>query len=176
MLVVNETFVPIKDYEGLYEISSEGRVKSCKKKDFFLKQHDDSRGYLFVNLSKDGKAISTKVHRLVATHFLDNPDNLRDVNHIDENKYNNSCSNLVWVTHQDNINHGTRNLRANNTKSKEVYQLTKEDVFVAKFRNGYEAQEVTQIKESSISACCNGKRKTAGGFKWSFTYVGSEEK
>lgn len=151
MLVVNETFIPIKGYEGLYEISSEGRVKSCRKKDFFLKQHDDTHGYLFVNLSKNGKGTSIKVHRLVAEHFLDNPCNLRDVNH------------------------GTRNLRANTTKSKEVYQLTKEDVLVAKFKNGYEAQEVTQIKESSISACCNGKRKTAGGFKWSFTYVGSEE-
>lgn len=50
------------------------------------------------------------------------------------------------------------NLRANDTKSKEVYQLTKEDVLVAKFKNGYEAQEVTKIKESSISACCNGSR------------------
>lgn len=115
-MLVEEIFVPIVGYEGL-----------------------------FVNLSKNGKAVSTKIHRLVATHFLENPNGLRDVNH------------------------GTRNLRANDTKSKEVYQLTKEDVLVAKFKNGYEAQEVTKIKESSISACCNGRRK------WSFTYVGSKK-
>lgn len=120
-MLVEEIFVPIVGYEGLYEISNTGKVKSCK------------------------------IHRLVATHFLENPNGLRDVNH------------------------GTGNLRANDTKSKEVYQLTKEDVLVAKFRNGYEAQEVTKIKESSISACCNGRRKTAGGFKWSFTYVGSKK-
>lgn len=154
-MLVEEIFVPIVGYEGLYEIST-GKVKSCKK-NLLLKQHDDGRGYLFVNLSKNGKAVSTKIHRLVATHFLENPNGLRDVNH------------------KDNINHGTRNLRANDTKSKEVYQLTKEDVLVAKFKNGYEAQEVTKIKESSISACCNGRRKTAGGFKWSFTYVGSKK-
>lgn len=145
-MLVEEIFVPIVGYEGLYEISNTGKVKSCKK-NLLLKQHDD--GYLFVNLSKNGKAVSTKIHRLVATHFLENP-----------NGY---------------VNHGTRNLRANDTKSKEVYQLTKEDVLVAKFKNGYEAQEVTKIKESSISACCNGRRKTAGGFKWSFTYVGSKK-
>lgn len=155
-MLVEEIFVPIVGYEGLYEISNTGKVKSCKK-NLLLKQHDDGRGYLFVNLSKNGKAVSTKIHRLVATHFLENPNGLRDVNH------------------KDNINHGTRNLRANDTKSKEVYQLTKEDVLVAKFKNGYEAQEVTKIKESSISACCNGRRKTAGGFKWSFTYVGSKK-
>lgn len=113
-MLVEEIFVPIVGYEGLYEISNTGKVKSCKK-NLLLKQHDDGRGYLFVNL------------------------------------------------------------RANDTKSKEVYQLTKEDVLVAKFKNGYEAQEVTKIKESSISACCNDRRKTAGGFKWSFTYVGSKK-
>lgn len=146
-MLVEEIFVPIVGYEGLYEISNTGKVKSCKK-NLLLKQHDDGRGYLFVNLSKNGK---------------------------DEDKHNNMSSNLEWASHQDNINHGTRNLRANDTKSKEVYQLTKEDVLVAKFKNGYEAQEVTKIKESSISACCNGRRKTAGGFKWSFTYVGSKK-
>lgn len=142
-MLVEEIFVPIVGYEGLYEISN------------------------------TGKAVSTKIHRLVATHFLENPNGLRDVK--DEDKHNNMSSNLEWASHQDNINHGTRNLRANDTKSKEVYQLTKEDVLVAKFKNGYEAQEVTKIKESSISACCNGRRKTAGGFKWSFTYVGSKK-
>lgn len=119
-MLVEEIFVPIIGYEGLYEISNTGKAKS------------------------------TKIHRLVATHFLENPGGLRDVNH------------------------GTRNLRANNTKSKEVYQFTKDGELVAKFRNGYEAQEVTKIKESSISACCNGRRKTAGGFKWSF-YAGSKK-
>lgn len=173
-MLVEEIFVPIVGYEGLYEISNTGKVKSCKK-NLLLKQHDDGRGYLFVNLSKNGKAVSTKIHRLVATHFLENPNGLRDVNHKDEDKHNNMSSNLEWASHQDNINHGTRNLRANDTKSKEVYQLTKEDVLAAKFKNGYEAQEVTKIKESSISACCNGRRKTAGGFKWSFTYVGSKK-
>lgn len=172
-MLVEEIFVPIIGYEGLYEISNTGKVRSCKR-NLLLKQNDDGRGYLFVNLCRDGKAKSTKVHRLVATHFLENPGGLRDVNHKDENKHNNLFSNLEWVSHQDNINHGTRNLRANNTKSKEVYQFTKDGELVAKFRNGYEAQEVTKIKESSISACCNGRRKTAGGFKWSF-YAGSKK-
>lgn len=66
-MLVEEIFVPIVGYEGLYEISNTGKVKSCKK-NLLLKQHDDGRGYLFVNLSKNGKAVSTKIHRLVATH------------------------------------------------------------------------------------------------------------
>lgn len=175
-MIEDETFVSIEGYEGLYEISNKGRVKSCKRKDFYLKPNDDSHGYLFVNLSKGGKVTHAKIHRLVALHFIDNPNNYRDVNHIDEDKYNNSHSNLEWVTHKDNINHGTRNLRANNTRSKEVLQLTKDDKIIASYKNGYEAQAVTEIKESSISACCRGKRKTAGGFKWRFVHVGSEEK
>ena len=176
-----EEFRPIVGYEGLYEISSTGKVKSCERmirlknrykkiEEHFIAQKDDTNGYLVVNLWKNNKLTHFKVHRLVAIAFIPNPLNLRDVNHIDENNYNNNASNLEWISHRDNLNYGSRNERANATRSKEVSQYDKTtQTLLATYKNAYIAESITGVSESNISACCLNKRKSAGGYIWKFT-------
>lgn len=170
MQVINdaEIFKEINDFEGYY-ISNLGRVKSCKRKtEKFIAVKDDTHGYLIVKLWKDNKQYSKKIHRLVAEAFISNPENLRDVNHRDENKHNNCVENLEWISHKDNINYGTRNERANKTKSKAIIQLDLNGNVINEFISSYDAERQLDISESNINQCCNGKRKTAGGYKWQF--------
>lgn len=87
----------------------------------FLKPIVDAWGYVRVNLSSGGKVKAHKIHRLVAQAYIPNPDNLSDINHLDEDKSNNSVDNLEWCSHKDNCNHGTRNqrIKENNIKTKQ---------------------------------------------------------
>lgn len=92
----------IKNFEGLYQITDDGSVYSiCKDK--YLKPRKDKDGYLLVNLYKDKKQYTCKVHRLVAEAFIDNPEGKNEVNHIDCHRDNNCVSNLEWVTHRENV-------------------------------------------------------------------------
>lgn len=99
----------IKNYEGLYAVTSCGRVWSYTHNRFLNPQSNGA--YYQVNLSKQGKTQHLFIHRLVAQAYLDNPDGLPQVNHIDENKANNAVTNLEWCTVKENANHGTRNSR-----------------------------------------------------------------
>ena len=111
-----------KDYEGHYQVSNCGRVKSIKfGKEIILKQNIKG-GYYSVVLSKNGILKNYLVHRLVAEAFLDNPDNLPQVNHKDECKTNNIVSNLEWCDRKYNVNYGSRNKRAAEKLSKIVRQ------------------------------------------------------
>ena len=92
----------IKGFEGLYQITDEGQVYSLYSKKY-LKPRKDKDGYLQVNLYKDKKQYTKKIHRLVAEAFLDNSDNKKEVNHIDCQRDNNCVSNLEWVTRRENI-------------------------------------------------------------------------
>lgn len=94
---MEEIWKDIKDYEGLYQVSSFGRVKSFYT-NRILKGSEDSWGYLQVKLYKNGIKSNKKMHRLVAQSFIPNPENKPEVNHIDENKTNNKLSNLEWST------------------------------------------------------------------------------
>lgn len=100
-----EVWKEVKDYEGAYKISNLGNVLSCKYVVPRLLTPDKSTGYYRVCLSKKGFKKQTLIHRLIADHFILNPNNKTQVNHIDENKLNNSISNLEWVTHRENIEH-----------------------------------------------------------------------
>lgn len=125
-----EEWRPIEGYEGIYEVSSYGRVRSldryvrCKSKSYRLKKGSilspakDKNGYLKVVLSCNRKCNTINVHRLVAQAFIPNPDNLPEVNHKDEDKTNNSVDNLEWCNHSYNINYGTRKERERDTKMK----------------------------------------------------------
>ena len=112
---MEEEWRPIKDYEGLYEVSNMGRVKSLKRHDTLGREKEekilalanDRLGYKMVSLCKDGKRTMYKVHRLVAIAFIPNPDNLPIINHKDENKSNNNVCNLEWCTYKYNSNYGT---------------------------------------------------------------------
>ena len=116
MLMPKRVWKDIEGYEGLYQVSNDGKVRSLnyrqtgqKKKMKLLK---NSRGYMRVDLCKNGKVKTFKVHRLVAQTFIPNPQNKPQVNHIDENKANNCMWNLEWTTAKENINHGTAIERA----------------------------------------------------------------
>ena len=117
-----EIWKDIKGYEGLYQVSNFGRVKSLTKyhktkkgyfsKERILKLIRNERGYLLVGLCKNWKKQKVFVHRLVAETFIPNPNNLPQVNHINEfEKDNNSIDNLEWCTCKYNCNYGTRNKR-----------------------------------------------------------------
>lgn len=162
-----EKWLPIKGYEGLYEISDKGRVKSLYsryKGKSFLKQCAGSRGYLLVTLCRDGRQKTVNVHRLVAEAFLPNPNNLQCVNHKDENRQNNEVSNLEWCTYYHNNTFGDRLTKSALKKGKPVICVETGKIYA----NGQRAQAETEINQSSIWRCCNGRQKKAGGFHWSY--------
>ena len=118
-----EIWCPIRGYEGIYEVSDQGRVKSIGYgKERILRPVRNNNGYLLVGLRKNREQKWYLVHRLVAQAFIPNPDNLPQVNHKDENKTNNSVQNLEWCDRKYNCNYGTRNQRI----SKPVLQFTKD--------------------------------------------------
>lgn len=174
-----EEWRDIQGYEGLYQVSDWGNVKSLKrprvKKDRILKCSLDKDGYVRVDLSKDNKSKTKKVHKLVAIAFIPNPDNLPVINHIDENKENNCVWNLEWCDVEYNNNYGSRN---GNFK-KVVYKYTLEGEFVEKYESTIEAAKSVNGKASNVSACCRGfnfdkKRNKPHmclkykGYKWSY--------
>ena len=116
-----EEWRPVVRYEGLYEVSNTGQVRSLDR--FYYRLHKgkvlsptkDRYGYLTVTLNCNGKSKTIKIHRLVAQAFLPNPDNLPQVNHKDEDKTNNNVTNLEWCTAKYNVNFGTRQERYRNT-------------------------------------------------------------
>ena len=172
----SEIWKDIVGFEGLYEISSKGRVKSLEReidtkwgntrplKGRILKPQLDKYGYLYVHLFKDKKNYHKTIHRLVATAFIPNPNNYPQVNHKDEDKTNNCVENLEWCDNTYNINYGTRTEKAANSKCKTVYQYDLEGNLVKKWNS---LKEIPYNK-GNISMCCNGKLKTAYGYKWSY--------
>ena len=128
-----EIWRPIEGYEGYYEVSSFGRVRSLdmyvkigygnyrlhKGKVISLLKKGD--GYIQVNLCYNGKLYKKYVHRLVAEAFIPNPDNLPEVNHLDEDKTNNSVDNLEWCDRSYNLKYGTARIRERDTKIKNGY-------------------------------------------------------
>ena len=169
-----EIWCPIKGYEGIYEVSDQGRVRSLKfGKERILKPFRNKGGYLLVGLCKNGEQKKCKVHRLVAQTFIPNPDNLPEVNHKDEDKTNNFVHNLEWCDVKYNINYGTRIKRisekmTNGKLSKPVLQYTKSGEFVKEWKSASDVQRNLGYFQNSISNCCNGKLKSAYGYIWKF--------
>ena len=167
--MTDEIWCRIKGYEGLYEVSNFGRVKSIGYgKERILKPLRNTRGYLQVNLWKNGEKKTYRVHRLVAQTFIPNPDNLQEVNHKDENKENNSVMNLEWCDRKSNCNYGTRNKRISEKCSKLVLQFTKDGEFVREWKSARDVQRNLGYYSKNISSCCTGRRKSANGFVWKF--------
>ena len=168
---LNEIWKPIKGYEGLYEVSNFGRIKSLKR-NIILKSYKDGRGYLCVRLYKYNSSIQYKVHRLVAEVFIDNPNNYKEVNHKDENKTNNRVENLEWCDRKYNCNYGTRNERMSKSKingkrSKIVIQYNLDGTFVREWPSAMECER-NGYNNICISLCCLGKLKTHRGFIWEY--------
>ena len=183
--MMEEIWKDIEGYEGLYQVSNLGRVRSLGRtiqrrtrwgttvdytmKGKMLKPLHSQGDYCYVHLfDKDGTSTNQKVHRLVAWAFVPNPNNLNEVNHIDENKDNNRADNLEWCKHVDNCNYGTRNERCKTKLSKPVQKLDADGNVVAEYPSIIEAERVTGTCRSQIRMCCHGKYKTAGGYRWKF--------
>lgn len=162
----------IGGYEGLYQVSNMGRVKSIHyyhgTYERIMKPGKINSGYLVVSLCKDGKTKGHLVHRLVAQAFLDNTDNLTEVNHKDENPLNNSVGNLEFCDRKYNVNYGTGNQRRAKTLSRTVYQYTMDGELVKEWKSLMEIERSMGFSVGNISQCCNGQRKTAYGYKWTY--------
>lgn len=167
---MEEIWKPVKDFEDKYEISNLGRVKSLNKNKI-LKPSDNGHGYLFVNLCKNNKPQHKYIHRLVAKHFLNNTFNFPEINHINENTYDNRAINLEWCTSKYNANYGKRNEKMINLKrekyGKKVRQYTLDGEFIKEMYM-YEAIKLKNVYYASLRKCCNGIYNTCGGYKWRY--------
>ena len=164
-----EIWCPIKGYEGLYEVSDKGRVRSMKfGKERILSPGKLQNGYLRVNFCKNGEKKNLLVHRLVAQAFIPNPDNMTEVNHKDEDKDNNSVQNLEWCDRKYNVNYGNRNQMVSMKLSKPILQYTKSGEFVREWKSTYDVERNLGYFHNSISYCCNGKNKSAYGYVWKY--------
>lgn len=165
-----EVWKPIKGYEGLYEISSDGHVRSlCAGRGKNIQMNraltPDKNGYLTINLKKDGKYVCHKVHRLVAQMFIPNPNKYPHINHKDEDKQNNTVDNLEWCTAEYN------NLYHDKCKRccKKVSRLDDSGNVLETYNSINEAAQAVGVTASHLSTVLSGRRPRntrAGGYKW----------
>lgn len=175
---MNEVWKEIKGYPD-YKVSNLGRIKSFKLKEPKLIKPRD-KGYLYVSLYDGIKSKNFYVHRLVAIHFIDNPENKRTVNHINEDKKDNRVDNLEWLSSKENTNYGTGNKRRAESvrktyKETKPFRLSKNTPIVGTslhdgskiyFESIMEATRHGFVK-SCIRGCLNGKHKTHMNYSWS---------
>lgn len=183
-----ELWKPVVGYEGLYEVSNYGNIRSLdrivvysdgrthKHNSCVLKQIKN-KGYLYVGLNKNNKRSSERVHRLVAKSFIDNPCNKPCIDHINGNKEDNKVTNLQWVTYKENMNNPLtkekmRIIRSNGLsdkivqakkdkgKIKKVYQFSLDGKLLNTYESIADANRATNILNSSIYQCCQGKTDT----------------
>lgn len=174
---MQEIWKDIEDYEGLYQVSNFGRIKSLPrntKNQYSNKRHifnpcKDSDGYLVVGLSKNKQPKTLKVHRLVAIAFIPNILNKPQINHIDCDKTNNNVNNLEWVTSSENIVHAYKNklITINSEfRKKKIYGINTVDNSKITFGSVTEASKFFKTVKTSISNCLNGRTKSSNGYKW----------
>ena len=194
-----EIWKDIEGYEGYYQISNMGRVKSLERTvwkgkgyrivpERILKAGANGDGYLQVNLSKDDKVKQPLVHRLVAIAFCENPKGYTEVNHKDEDKTNNRAENLEWCSRSYNLTYNGRAKKVGKKSaekrrgrkhseetikklSKSVFSVDKESGLIMFWKSAMEAERCTGIYHGSIIRCCQGKRKSAGNFYWYYANV-----
>ena len=152
----------IKGYEGLYAITSCGKVWSYRSQKFL--QSSLVCGYLSVCLCKGGEQKRVYIHRLVAEAYIPNPNNLPQVNHKDEIKIHNYINNLEWVTEKENCNYGTRTERGSDKRKKPIYCVELDKIYDSL----KQASEELLLNQGNISKACRGKIKTCGGYHWRY--------
>lgn len=164
-----EVWAKIKGYPN-YEISSLGRIKGNRG---LLRPYSDSRGYLYVGLHRNGEKKVYSVHRLVALHFIDNPLDKEQVNHIDGDKTNNTIENLEWVTNQENMTHSIEKLGRVRTDKcgrpkKTVQQFSKQGEFIKEYESAHEAARQIDGNFSRIALICRKGEGTHRGYHWKY--------
>lgn len=192
MIKIKEIWKDIPEYEGLYQASSLGNIRSIDRiiydknlkrsrnfKGKILKQNIRNDGYLFVNLSKNGINKVVKIHRIIAKTFIKNNNNYKCINHINGNKQDNNINNLEWCTYSHNIKEAYRlglkksiSIKGGKNKcSKIVNQYDLDNNFIKKWYCIKDASKKLKIKDSNISLCCKGKRNKAGGYIWKYEEI-----
>ena len=184
-----ELWKPIKNYEGLYEVSNFGRVRRIDSvvnsglrfnatvvhKGRVLKQHEKRNGYFTVDLSKGNIVKTISVHRLVAEAFLPNVDGFNTINHKNCNKHDNRAENLEWCTPKMNSEHAKENGLyfnpiAKPIRCRQTHQVFKGSYKAAEWVNETKFGNSRQIRQmaNKIRCACNGYQKSAYGFTWEF--------
>lgn len=189
-MIIEEEWRDIKGYEGLYQVSNLGRVRSLDRytksrwgtqkleKGIIMKLSYDRDGYQIICLRRDAKNSRFRVHRLVAEAFIDNPYNYPLINHKDENKANNCVNNLEWCSHKYNVNYGSciekriKKTRNDPHRSKAIRCIETGIIYPSIM----EVQRLLGYDASFIGKCCKGRSRyaTAYGYHWEFSPKGGE--
>ena len=166
---MNNDWTPIEGYGDKYEVSKFGEVRN-KNTGRILKQKIERNGYVRVHLSDGKTAKSVLVHRIVATAFIPNPDNLPTVNHIDEDKTNNAVDNLEWCDMSYQNSYGNGAVSRNKAKERSVWQLSMDGEPIKRWESIKEAASALNARPSSIMCVCKGIRryKSTAGFKFKY--------
>lgn len=193
---MEEEWRDIKGYEGLYQVSNFGRVKSFprhgtrSKEEYIMAGGKDYRGYPTVVLRKNNKGKTTKVHRLVAETFIPNPNNLPQVNHKSGLKNENYVSNLEWISASENMKHAYKTgLKKITDKQKKIvsdycknYRLIKvnqyslDGKYIRTWKSIKEAGTTLNISCSKICECCKNKRNKTGNYIWKYSEGNNDKK
>ena len=197
--MTEEIWKPVVGYEGLYEVSNLGNVKAvekivghptgqCRRPEKIVKLQNGSSGYAVVNLCKNGKPRTTRVHILVAEAFLEKPEGKYEVDHINRNRKDNRVENLKWCTHKENMNNinTIQYMKGDPNKSKSAYmalaskiyngssqapktvhQYTLNGEYITTYPSLHDAETATGINHNSISKVIDKFERKAGEYIWS---------
>ena len=168
-----EIWKDIPEYEGLYQVSNLGKIKSLERYNYkghhnlekILKPVLCKNGYYYVSLCKNKKVKSFQVHRIVANTFLNNKNNYPCINHINGVKTDNRVENLEFCTYSHNEKEAYR-IGLKKTIKTAQYDINGNLIKI--FKSRVEAEKETGVKASCIWRVCEGKVKTAGGYKWRY--------
>lgn len=168
--MVSEEWVPISGFEGYYEVSNHGKIRSLPNRPFrkngrLRKPYPAPNGYLRLVLTAERVRKTVSVHRVVAEHFIPNPDKCKTVNHKDFDVTNNRVCNLEWMSVRDNIKHSCD---AGRHYGKPVGQYDLSDSLIKVWSSAYQVQCELGYHATLISRCCLGKQATHKGFIWKF--------
>lgn len=171
---MREIWKDIDGYDGLYKVSDCGNVFSCYV-NRILKPGTTQDGYKYVSLHKDKKQQIYLVHRLVASSFLDNLDNLPCVNHKDENPSNNHVNNLEWCTYSYNNTYNNLHIRKAKLLAKHVYRYNEYGELFEEYESVQEAARILGASSGDIAECCNEKLLTYLNSVWSYIPLTKED-